>query len=597
MKIRFSIGRRISLGFFVIILSTVVAFITTFNTLKDSREIDTKINNITNPSLNALGELKLLTIRSKMLIYNWVHYQSSDNNPDKIKLNDLTNVEYVELQQRIRNLESFWTETQMAEMELVFNDMGTLLDLHQEVKLMLNSFESYDEPENRFLANSMVDQGGDIYMKTDEVLNRLNSIIKQQQDNSQMVRDEMVDAFGLLQTLIISLGIGLIVAGIFIAVLTTRSIVSPVNFLRLILLDLSRGVFPTKTPSITNDEIGEMTVALNKVVNGLKQTKDFANDVGSGKYNTPFRPLSEEDELGKALLTMRTDLAENERLLEDKVRQRTAEVVQQKEEIELQSLKIAELYNQVTDSIIYAKRIQEAILPAPSELERLLPEHFVLFKPKDIVSGDFYWMESLGEQVLLAAADCTGHGVPGAFMSIVSHNLLNGAVREQGLTEPAKILDDVNKRLSDTLQTSAERTVRDGMDLAVVSFTASKDTNMIQYAGAYNSLYLIREGELIEFKSNKIPIGNYYENTEARYTNNEISLQKGDAVYIFSDGYADQFGGPKGKKLKYSAFKQMLIDFQNQSMAEQKAFLDNTIESWKGELEQVDDILVIGLQF
>ncbi|MBK7668621.1 MAG: SpoIIE family protein phosphatase [Sphingobacteriaceae bacterium] len=196
--------------------------------------------------------------------------------------------------------------------------------------------------------------------------------------------------------------------------------------------------------------------------------------------------------------------------------------------------------------------------------------------------------------MLFAAVDCTGHGVPGAFMSIVGHSKLDQIVGEQGLTKPSDILNELNKNVSATLRQSVveDNAVKDGMDIALCSF--NRKTNVMEYAGAYNPMWLIRKGELIEYKADKFPIGNLKVGENKKFTNHSIPLQEGDTLYIFSDGSADQFGGPNGKKLKYSTFKQILLDNQHLSMEEQGVLLEKTIESWRGTLEQVDDILVIG---
>ena len=198
--------------------------------------------------------------------------------------------------------------------------------------------------------------------------------------------------------------------------------------------NLGRGVFPKKNLDPSNDEIGEMTVAMNSLVKGLKKTTSFAQEVGQSNFNYPYKPLSSEDILGHALLKMKDSLAETERTLELKVKERTEEVVKQKDEIDLQKSKLEELYKDVTDSIKYAKRLQDSILPPRSYIEGLFPDSFVLFKPKDIVSGDFYWMNRIGSKHIFAAVDCTGHGVPGAFMSLVGANGLNSAVKEHRLS-------------------------------------------------------------------------------------------------------------------------------------------------------------------
>lgn len=283
-------------------------------------------------------------------------------------------------------------------------------------------------------------------------------------------------------------------------------------------------------------------------------------------------------------------LQEEKRILEDKVNERTAEVVEKNKELD-------DINKDITASIRYAKRIQDAILPPDDFVRRHLPNTFILFKPKDIVSGDFYWLEEKDDTVIFAAVDCTGHGVPGAFMSIMGHNLLDRIVGEQKITQPARILDELNKSISDTLrQTDLEdNTVRDGMDIALCAFDRKRA--VLQYAGAYNPLWLIRNKELIEIRGNKFPIGNSKTGENNKFTNHEIPLQKGDTIYIFSDGYSDQFGGPSGKKFKSSALKQLLITSQHLDMDEQLSLLNNIIESWRGQHEQVDDILIIGTRY
>jgi sigma-B regulation protein RsbU (phosphoserine phosphatase) len=294
--------------------------------------------------------------------------------------------------------------------------------------------------------------------------------------------------------------------------------------------------------------------------------------------------------------------------LEQKVIDRTAEIHHQKLEIEEQN-------KHIMDSIFYAKRIQNAILPASEYVKKHLPDAYLLYKPKDIVSGDFYWMKELDGQVLIAAVDCTGHGVPGAFMSIIGHNQLNHAINIDKARKPGDILDRLNVGVTNVLsQELSEDAVKDGMDISLCNIDFKN--SFVQYAGAFNPLYIITNNEdtiksleekdlkefefngyrLFEVKGNKQPIGNFDDNGAAPFINNEIQLNKGDSIYIFSDGYADQFGGPRGKKFRYKNFKELIMGNQHLSMKEQYKLLDDTIEDWRGDLEQIDDILVIGVQ-
>lgn len=288
-------------------------------------------------------------------------------------------------------------------------------------------------------------------------------------------------------------------------------------------------------------------------------------------------------------------LEQDKQELETIVQERTIEVVAQKEEIERKSIEIAKNAKNITDSIKYAKRIQKAIFPAHNKISKLLPEAFVFFRSKGIVSGDFYWVEEKDGKVLAAAVDCTGHGVPGAFMSIVANNLLNQAVNEHGLTEPSAILDELNKGISETLhQTYEESTVKDGMDIAMCSIDFKNKT--LEYAGAYNPLYLVRNGEITEIKADKFPIGVFVGEELKKFTGHRLDLQEGDCVYIFSDGFADQFGGPYGKKFKISRFRELMLNISQYPMDKQNEVLDDTLRDWQGDLEQVDDIVVIGIK-
>jgi serine phosphatase RsbU (regulator of sigma subunit)/Tfp pilus assembly protein PilF len=271
------------------------------------------------------------------------------------------------------------------------------------------------------------------------------------------------------------------------------------------------------------------------------------------------------------------------------------DILQKKKEIEKQRDEIELKNKDITDSIRYAKRIQQAILPPAALVKTLIPQSFILYKPKDIVSGDFYWMESYGHQVLFAACDCTGHGVPGALMSVVGYNLLNQAVHNHGIVRPSLILAELNKGVSKALRQHAEEDkVKDGMDMSLCSLNVK--TLQLEFAGANNPLWLVRDGELTQVNADKFAIGDLTPGHTVQFTNHTLQLQQGDTIYLFSDGYADQFGGEKGKKFKYKPFQKLLLSICDKTMQEQQHILNETIELWKGNLEQVDDILVIGVR-
>jgi serine phosphatase RsbU (regulator of sigma subunit) len=263
----------------------------------------------------------------------------------------------------------------------------------------------------------------------------------------------------------------------------------------------------------------------------------------------------------------------------------------QKEIIEHQKEVVEEKQKEILDSINYAKRIQNAILPPQRIVKEYLQNSFILYKPKDIVAGDFYWLEYKNEKVLFAAADCTGHGVPGAMVSVVCNNGLNRSVREHGITNPGKILDKTREIVIQEFEKSDDE-VKDGMDISICSLSLS--TLTLEWAGANNPLWIIRNFELTEYKPDKQPIGKL-ENPQP-FKSHSIQLEKGDAIYIFTDGLQDQFGGDKGKKFRASQLKEILIKNQTKSMDEQKQIIDDAFENWKGSLEQVDDVCIIGLR-
>ncbi|MBI3511042.1 MAG: SpoIIE family protein phosphatase [Bacteroidetes bacterium] len=265
----------------------------------------------------------------------------------------------------------------------------------------------------------------------------------------------------------------------------------------------------------------------------------------------------------------------------------------------------------ITDSINYAKRIQTAILPTEEEMQTVAPDHFVFYRPKDIVSGDLYWASAVtttpsegnGKRLsIIAALDCTGHGVPGAFMSIVGHTILEQTITEPGVNNPAAALDYLNQGVIKTLKQKAtdDFSIKDGMDIALcaIDFTEMK----MQFAGANNPVYIIQNGNLLQVAGDKQPIGAYLKNPRP-FTNHDVNLSKGDCVYIFTDGIPDQFGGPKGKKFKYRQLQELLLRIHRLPMKEQREALVREVDQWMnykmttgGTYEQTDDMLIIGIR-
>jgi serine phosphatase RsbU (regulator of sigma subunit) len=273
-------------------------------------------------------------------------------------------------------------------------------------------------------------------------------------------------------------------------------------------------------------------------------------------------------------------------------------------ELRESKLIVEEKNKEVVDSINYAKRIQDALIPPIEVFKKIIPNSFIIYKPKDIVSGDFYWAAELSttkdnsvdneKLVVFSVADCTGHGVPGAFMSLIGLKILNQSVKNQDVNTPAQALDFLNKEVYKTINKHSDdkNIIRDGMDVALVSINYS--TLRLYFAGAKNPVYIIRSKQLHEIKGDKQPIG--FSENHTPFVDSQYQLEKEDMVYIFSDGFADQFGGPKGKKMKYKLFKDKLIENSEKSIDIQKTELNKLFQNWMGDLDQLDDVCVIGVR-
>ena len=368
-------------------------------------------------------------------------------------------------------------------------------------------------------------------------------------ENIVTLKNNILIAFGILLILVLA-----------ISYFISRQITKPLKELTVDALELAKGNLNIEIKTGKKDEIGVLSVSfkrmqfsINKLIDDLK----FIN------HN-----------------------------LEDTITERTAEITQQNEIIQ-------EKQKEIVDSIHYAHRIQTTILAKDEYLDRHLDDYFVLFKPKAIVSGDFYWATSRKNteennaqkehKFFLMVCDSTGHGVPGAFMSLLNISFLNEAISDKRISEPNEILNHVRKRLIRNISRDGGQ---DGMDGIVVCFDRLKNT--ITYSAAHNAPIIVRHKTLIEFSANKMPIGAGIK-TES-FTTHDIHFEKGDMLYMYTDGYADQFGGPNGKKFKYKTLNNLLIEISDKPLNEQREILDSTFENWKGDLEQIDDVCVFGIR-
>ena len=583
---RFTVGKKIGGGFSVVVILLLIVFFYTFSVVNEAIKSNDQFLNIDQPSLFVINQLKDDLSKTHTYMQQWVIDESRPDEQFKLDAQVLLDNTIKNDLDTIEKLSSNWMQEAggIEEYKTISSDVSSLIDSYNnQVRNVLVDINSY---QDAFFVMEAQTNFEEINLNYENILSSINELAHKRTQIADKQQIETNNRFSSLINNILLISIIIVIGTISIAIFTTISITKPVQRLKAILLGLGRGVFPKSQLQPTNDEIGEMSDAMNNLVTGLKETTDFAHEIGQSNFEYQYQPLSDDDVLGHALLKMKDELAETERILEQKVKARTEEVVQQKGEIE-------ELFTDVQASIRYAKRLQDSILPPEKLIKKYFPSSFVFFKPKDIVSGDFYWIGKQKDEMMFAAVDCTGHGVPGAFMSLVGANGLDSAFNSHKLPTPGLMLDELNKHSNNSLNKSNDDSIRDGMDITLCSLNLKK--MKLKFAGANNPLYLIRDGELEVFKTNKFAIGSFADG-EQNYETFELDLKKGDKIYAFSDGYPDQFGGARGKKFMYKKFKELLVESIKESMEEQKRKLEDRLKEWMGSYEQVDDIVIFGVE-
>jgi len=591
MKWRLNIRGKLFLGFGSLMLILGITLMMTQQTLKNSESTNDQLNNVQLPSLIRLDRYHKDLQEVVSLAKQWAFVQQNEDHPERRKFILLCDSILPKDFESLQKSSLQWSKEQQNELIEIDTAHHHLMMYCKRLREWLCCFERYQDPfyslqsEDLFLEN----QGIPATMQSlTQHCNLLSDAIQVQMNEE---RNKMNASFHSLHSILITFLITLIFAGLIIAILTARSIVQPIQKLKGILQSLSLGIYDNKEMIITKDEIGEMNLAAKKLIFNFEKTKNFAQAIGSGKEDIDFEPLSDQDEMGKALLQMKRDLSSYRNEMEQKVAEQTQEISLQKDAADDQRQRIEGLYSDLKSSIAYAKRLQDSILPDSKWIQEICPEHFVLFLPKDVVSGDFYWFQKQAGKKLFAAADCTGHGVPGAFMSLIAHNALNHVTKVY--TKPAQILNQVNRIAAKAFNQDREDQIRDGMDISLCSL--DENTLHLEFSGAQNSVWIIRNGECIELKGDKQSVGKIDQDA-IPFQSQQFTCEKGDLLYLFSDGYADQFGGEQGKKLMRKKFKETILSAAALPIAEQRNFLQNYLDHWRGSLEQVDDILVMAIQ-
>ena len=584
MDFKFTIGRRIGIGFAIFIIATMVAFILTIITLNDSKtRTETVVSQIT-PSVADLKEINLLLQRSHTDISKWFYNKSFNDVEFRTELERIIKKDYPTKKNHLIVLSAIWTPNENQKLKVIFNQIESLFVVYEEdIMQQLSTADAYEDPNIYMMARLPFE---DSETSIQAIYKNLNDLISIKQKFAELEIKTMFSSLDFLKRFVQLLGITLVIGGVLIALFTTRSITKPIQILKKMLLSMGLGILPKERITESRDEIGEMGKALNDLIQSMQHTTDFAYETGKGNFEATYIPLSKDDSLGQALLKMREGLAESERILEQKVIERTEEVVRQRHIVE-------EKHKEITDSINYAERIQRSFLATKDLLDQNLKDHFVFFKPKDVVSGDFYFAEKLtNNNFLLATADSTGHGVPGAIMSLLNITSLEKAIENQD--QPSDILNTTRKIIIERLKKdgSAEGG-KDGMDCSVICFDFKKKKIIV--SAANNPVWIVRGSETIEIKPDKMPVGKH-DKQDVSFTQQTIDIKKGDVIYTLTDGFSDQFGGSLGKKFMSKKLRELLSKNAHLPMEEQRTILENTFISWVGDLEQIDDVTLIGVR-
>ncbi len=581
---------KITLVFALVIIIVIANVGFNYYIIRKNKATIAQMTEVINPYIEALEEFNDIVTESKMYSTNWVYLQNNIN--DKKSLDSLHKYRYPQSKRKLEKFMLAFHEKKKQDgiesdsLVNVFDKFNRLIGVERKIMTTLITFDDYENPQKKFKCEELIE--ADVLPRTDGVMKGLRGVIRQNKKEALRMKGEIEKDSSRMTTIMLLASIGLLIFIIMAVSFISGGIRKPVLQMKNIIQQLARGELPKEKLDAKENVVGDMVKAVNLLSDSFTQTSEFASEIGKGNLNVHYDKLSERDLLGNSLINMRNSLRAYSEDMEHQVKERTYEVIEKGRKLEI-------AYKEIRDSINYAKRIQESILPDSEKISAVFNNSFIFYKPKDVVCGDFYWFGQKGDEAIIVAVDCTGHGVPGALMTVIGNSLLNQIVNSTGVTSPSNILTQLDMKLHETLKQHGNIITNDGMDVAVCRYRISK--NEITFSGAKRPLYLFKKGELIEIKGNKCPIGSFGHELNKRFSEHKIAVNQGDTLYMFSDGLQDQFGGADGKKFMIRRFREMIQEMQHLTMNEQCKRIENELNQWQQNYEQTDDMLLIGIRF
>ncbi len=577
---------KVTFAFILVIIIVLVNVVFNYYIIQKNKATVAEMTEVINPYMESLEEFNLVVTESKMYATNWVYLQNSVD--DKKSLDSLHKVHYPSLK---KVLDGFMVklnkQSDADSLQKVFGRFDELIKVEKDIMQTLVTFDDYENPQKKFKCEELIES--EVLPRTQSIMTGLDKIIGKNREEALAMKTDIEQSSLRMMTIMLGASVFLFVFVFFAVSYISSSVRKPVLKMKGTVQHLARGELSNDKIAIRDKNVvAEMVDSVNILSDSFTKTATFANEIRQGNLTAEYEKLSETDVLGTALINMRNSLHAYSVDMENKVNERTQEVREK-------SLKLELAYKEIRDSINYAKRIQESILPADEMIHRVFGDSFIFYKPKDIVCGDFYWFAQRGDEAIIAAVDCTGHGVPGALMTVIGNSILNQIFASNETTDPAVILTQLDKKLLETFQQHGNVSTNDGMDAAIVRYRVNKKE--ITFAGAKRPLYIFKNGELLELKGNKSPIGSFNHDFDKLFTTQKMTVNAGDTIYMFSDGLQDQFGGDNGKKFMIKRFRDLLQEMQNIPMKEQLRRLEVEMNAWQGEFEQTDDMLLVGIRF